>query len=120
MMPARLPHVILKIRAEGACHDAFERRSDCRRYAGVGRSGSYQSGGCSIAANQDANRRRTGYDRLQCAPLLPALLSPVLPALLLRTALLLSAVSLCLAGAVPAGSGFRAVLVVSDDWTLMD
>jgi hypothetical protein len=36
------------------------------------------------------------------------------------TALLLSAVSLRLAGAVSAGSGFRAVLVVSDDWTLMD
>ena len=87
----------------------------------VGLPGSDQSGRGS-AAGEDTNRRHIRCDRFQRAALSPALLSPlrllppvrspVLPALLLRTARLLPAVSLLCAGAVHLRHRVRAVRVV--------
>src|SRR5437879_10734349 len=116
--PARSLHVIPQDRSKsGAHHEAFDRRRPCHGRALVCRPVSDQSGPRGDTANEGADIRCFSRDRTQRAPPpsapLSLRLSSVLPALLLRAAHLLSAVSLLRAGPVPARSRLWSILVMS-------
>ncbi len=104
----------------GVHHEAFDRRSPrCGRTRAC-RSVIDQPGCCGTVTNKGKQFSHASCDRFQRATLLPAplsslrlsaVLSSLLPALLLRATILLSAVSVLRAGPVPVRSRLRSVLV---------
>jgi len=120
--PARSIGVIWPYRSRsGVHHEAFDRRSPRHGRAGICRPDGDQPGCRGDAANKCAEFSHERCDRFQRATHLPAplsslRLSPVLSALLstllLRTALLLSAVSVLRAGTVHVRLRLWSVLVM--------